>query len=173
MRDRHPQELLEGLRRAACLLWGHGRPRFAFKLFLLLAEETGDDTAQLSIGFFYDHGVGVRRNKATAMQWYRRAYRSGSAMAAINIGLVFRERGQPRAALRWFHRALAKGETEAALNIAQECVVRGRDTAAAPYLRMVVSAKKGDVCEASREEAAAMLRQIQSVSARPRAARRR
>lgn len=149
--------------------WGHGRERLAFRLFLALAEETEDDTAQLSTGFLYDHGIGVRRDPAQAMRWYRRAYRNGSTLAPMNLGLLHRDLGKRRAALQWFERALARGEREAALYIAQEHIELGRYAVATRYLRTVVTAKKNDVTEAGRAEAADLLEQIRSEAERHRA----
>lgn len=166
---RVPWKLMNRLLGAPYDAWGHGRERLAFRLFLVMAEETGDDTAQLSTGFLYDHGIGVRRDKAQAMRWYRQAYRNGSTLAPINLGLSYRELGRRRAALQWFERALARGEREAALHIAQEHIELGRYVVATRYLRMVVTAKKDDVTEAGRAEAADLLEQIRSESERHRA----
>lgn len=142
---------------------------FAFRLFLLIADEIGEETALSTTGYFYDNGIGVRRNKTKAMYWYKRAYRAGSGTAAINVGLMFRQRGEATTALRWFRRALVIGEHEAALNIAQIYAGNAKPRLAAGYLRFVLQAKH--VTESTREEASAMLNQLR-LGDRPTRARR-
>ncbi|MGH7118989.1 MAG: hypothetical protein ACREFP_08380 [Acetobacteraceae bacterium] len=59
-----------------------------------MAAKLGNPSAQLNLGYTYDVGIGVRRNRAAAIYWYRRAYRQGVGIAASNIGTIFRGRGQ-------------------------------------------------------------------------------
>jgi len=54
----------------------------------------------------YDTGVGIKRNRQTALYWYKRAYRRGCAAAAHNIGTVWRDDRNFKRALYWFGRAL-------------------------------------------------------------------
>lgn len=48
--------------------------RRALQLFLEAARN-GDKAALLNIGYFYDKGVGVKRDRTKALYWYKRAYR--------------------------------------------------------------------------------------------------
>lgn len=64
-----------------------GDQRTAFRLFMLGAK-LGDRSCQLNVGYRYDCGIGVHRNKKAAILWYMRAYRRGDASAANNIGTI-------------------------------------------------------------------------------------
>ncbi len=52
----------------------------AFKLSLPLAERGGAE-AQYNLGFMYEHGLGVSRDEAEAVTWYRKAAEQGHAAA--------------------------------------------------------------------------------------------
>ena len=68
-----------------------GNRRHAFRLFLAAAK-AGDVNAQSRVGYCYDVGQGVRSDRAAALYWYLRAYRRGDAVAAHNIGTIWRDR---------------------------------------------------------------------------------
>ena len=89
----------------------------AFRL-LLSGAKSGDISAQLNIGNFYSDGTGVKRNRARALYWYKRAYRRSDASAANNIGVLFRAEGQLTRALAWFERAVKLKDVDANLEIA-------------------------------------------------------
>src|SRR5207244_1618003 len=95
----------------ACAFWDRGKTKEALRLFLKGAKE-GDGSSQLNVGYFYDLGLGVRKNPDLALYWYRRAHRRGNSSAANNIGTIYRDRGQTRKALEWFNRALKKGNID-------------------------------------------------------------
>ena len=67
-----------------------GNVRLAFRL-MLAAAKLGEIGAQVNLGNMYDTGVGTKRNRQTALYWYKRAYRRGCAAAAHNIGTVWRD----------------------------------------------------------------------------------
>jgi TPR repeat protein len=69
--------------------WNRGNLRAAFRLFLKAAQG-GDRAAKLNVGYFYDKGLGTRRDLTAALYWYQRAYRAGDASAATNIGTIWR-----------------------------------------------------------------------------------
>lgn len=48
----------------------------AFRLFMQDAQDGGPDSLN-SIGFLYDHGRGVKKNRRLAIQWYRLAASKG------------------------------------------------------------------------------------------------
>src|SRR3954447_7703479 len=98
--------------------WNRRRFRSAFRL-LKLAVEKGDRSAQLNLGYFYDLGIGVRRNRELALRWYTRAYRRGDSGAANNIGTIYRDEKHTAKALKWFDRAVKLGDDDANLEIAK------------------------------------------------------
>jgi TPR repeat protein len=139
--------------------WDAGKLRGAFRL-MLSAAKLGDSAAMSNLGYFYDEGIGVKRNRAAAMQWYRKAYRRGDHAGASNIGLIYRMENKPRRALRWFEKAVALGDIDANLEIAQVYIKDlEQPQAAKPYLETVAAGKpRVDVTEASWEEARLLLK---------------
>jgi TPR repeat protein len=47
--------------------WENGDLKLAFRLFVSQAA-TGDSGAQLNLGYFYDLGLGTRKNREKAMR---------------------------------------------------------------------------------------------------------
>ncbi|WP_171160246.1 tetratricopeptide repeat protein [Usitatibacter palustris] len=132
--------------------------KLAFRLFRARAE-SGDKNAFLNLGYFYDVGLGVRKDQAEALRWYRRAARAGDSAAASNIGTVYREAGRHRLALEWFKRAASMNDGDAEVEIAKHYLEgmgvaphRGRAMAA---LRRAVAS--GSITDDGREEAQSLL----------------
>src|SRR5712692_4784933 len=98
--------------------WNRGNLRAAFRLFLKAAKG-GDQAAKLNVGYFYDRGLGVGRDLTAALYWYKRAYRSGDASAANNIGTIWRDKRNDKRALAWFQCAVRLGDHAANLEIAK------------------------------------------------------
>jgi hypothetical protein len=140
--------------------WVRGKLRSAFRLFLAAAK-LGDAGARVNIGYFYDVGLGVQRNRQTALNWYRKAYRAGMSVAATNIGIVYRDEGKPERAVDWFRRAIALGDPEPNLELAKIYLDKedGKRKAIA-CLKSVIRAKASAVTEAGREEAEELLKRI-------------
>jgi len=137
-------------------LWDRGNVRLAFSVFMDAAR-AGDIGAQHNIGYFYDRGIGTRRNRTKALYWYKRAYRHGYASAATNIGTVWRDSQQPRRALFWFQRAVQMGDDDANLEIAKHYLQSGRNPRQAiPFLEKVRRSAK--VSESSVDEAERLLK---------------
>jgi TPR repeat protein len=135
--------------------WDLKQLRSAFRLFLAAAK-LGDVTAQLNLGYFYDVGVGVSRNRNKAVAWYKQAYRQGHGSAASNLGTIFRDEGDDGEALKWFKRAIEHRDFEANLEIAKIYLRRENQAAkAVPYLKeLLLKARKGlNVSEAVAVEA--------------------
>ncbi len=86
----------------------HGRYRSAFRVFLR-AGQRGDTSVFGRLGYAYDVGQGVRKSRRKALYWYRRALAAGEAVAAHNIGTVYRDSGHSLRAAAWFRRAVALG----------------------------------------------------------------
>ena len=77
----------------------------------------GEPRAQYAIGLIYDKGKGVRQNKETAVNWYRKAAEGGLARAQYSMGMRY-ARGEGvtqnlREALMWFRVAQANGYAKA------------------------------------------------------------
>jgi len=98
-------------------MWHRGQLRNAFRLFLVAANAS-DKASQLNVGYFYDNGVGTKRNREEALRWYKRAYRRGDASAANNIGTIWRDEQKPKRALSWFQPAVKLGDDGSNLEIA-------------------------------------------------------
>jgi TPR repeat protein len=141
----------------ACVLWDKRRLKEAFRLFLSAAED-GDLGAQLNIGYFYDYGLGTKKDSDEALRWYRRAHRRGHSSATLNIGTVYRDRGDTKRALQWFERALARGNDGSALDIGKVHLAEGNLKVAAQYFERV--RKSQNVSEDTRNDASELLKQI-------------
>jgi uncharacterized protein len=138
--------------------------RSAFRLYLAGAK-SGDSGCQLNVGNLYDAGTGVRRNQAAALYWYKHAYRRGSASAASNIGVLWRNQEKPKRALDWFRKAVRLGNDEANLEIAQHYLRNERNSAKAiPHLENVC--KSNRVTQAGADKASRMLKKIRKQSKR-------
>lgn len=96
--------------------WDRGDLRRAFQLFLCAAE-SGDSPSQLNVGYFFDRGLHVKKDKTKAMHWYYQAYRQSDASAANNIATLHRECGSTGRMIWWFRRAVAMGDHDALLDL--------------------------------------------------------
>jgi TPR repeat protein len=99
-------------RNGRCLV----RRNAAYSVRLLQrAAAGGDPTAAGSLGYAYDVGKGIRRDKALALKWYRRAVRIGDIAAATNIATIYRDEGNLRLAHQWLLRAMNMEDGDAAV----------------------------------------------------------
>jgi TPR repeat protein len=99
--------------------WENGRKKQALSLFKEAAR-LGDASAQHNLGYFYDAGVGTKKNTRQALLWYRRAWRNGASTATcMNIAQLHAARGTARSAVTWWHKAIRRGDGDAALELAQ------------------------------------------------------
>jgi TPR repeat protein len=136
--------------------WDQGKLQSAFRLFLAAAK-AGDRAAQTNVGYFYDNGIGTRRNEVTALYWYRRAYRRGDASAAINIATIWRDKHKAQRALAWFRRAVRLGDDGGNLDIAKHYLQNQSDPRKAiGYLTKVC--RSDCVTAAEKEEATRLLK---------------
>jgi uncharacterized protein len=138
---------------------------------MLAAAKRGNDSrAMLNLGYFYDVGIGVKKNRTAAMNWYRKAYRHGDECAANNIGTVYRSEGKPKQALYWFAKAVEMGDVDANLEIARVYLEDLKAPGAAiPRLNRVLKARpRVDVTQSSREEAVLLLKGLKRESKRAR-----
>ncbi|WP_425537027.1 tetratricopeptide repeat protein, partial [Klebsiella pneumoniae] len=67
--------------------------------------EAGDAKAQLIVGLVYATGEGVKQNKQTAVEWYRKAADQGDAKAQFLLGVAYATgegvRQDNRTAVEW------------------------------------------------------------------------
>lgn len=140
--------------------WETGRPRSAYRLFLLGAR-AGDPGAEHNVGYFYDTGTGVRKNSARALLWYKRAFRHGYAAAAVNIGTMLRDEGRTRESLAWFRRAASSGDGDADLEIAKVYLRGGNRARARLHLGKV--RRSAVATGGSKEEAALLLKALRAL----------
>lgn len=92
------------------------RPRVAVRL-MTRAAKRGCKSVSANIGFAYDIGSGVRKNRQTALKWYRRAWRTGDSTAATNSATVHRDANNLRLAFKWYMKAAEKGRGDEALDL--------------------------------------------------------
>ena len=64
------------------------QPEAAFALMAAEAEK-GNANAMLTLGRFYEQGVGVARNYTKAMEWYEKAAKAGQAEGYYNLGVCY------------------------------------------------------------------------------------
>lgn len=88
----------------------------AFHIFMQDAKNGGTDSWN-SVGFLYDHGRGVKKNRRLAIQWYRLAAGKGYFVACFNLGLLYKNIGRKRLARFWFKKAYALGDDDAAYEL--------------------------------------------------------
>ena len=66
--------------------WDAGDKKRAFNLFLAAAKR-GEEDAYNSVGYFYDRGIGTKKNPDGAYAWYRRAAMRGNLAGCLNLGI--------------------------------------------------------------------------------------
>jgi TPR repeat protein len=99
-------------------LWDAGNNKRAFSLFAKAAERK-ESISYNTLGYFYDHGIGVKKNQEKALYWYKRAARVGDYVAQHNIGLCYLNIGNIERARFWLNRSVANGD-EAAMESLQK-----------------------------------------------------
>jgi TPR repeat protein len=137
----------------------HERARRAFEQGAAL----GDVWCLLRLAYMFDIGLGVAVDKPFAMRCYQRAWRRGhSEVAANNIAILYREAGKRREMFRWFLRAAELGDDGAQVDLAK-CYLAGigvRKSVPEALRRLAAAVSGANICEAEREEAAALLAQL-------------
>jgi len=106
--------VLEKLFNDANAAWDKDNLQRAFELFGKCAE-LGDPSCQSNLGYFYDEGLHIKKEKKLALYWYYKSYRSGNGGAANNIAILHRENGNANKMLWWFRRAVALRDGDALL----------------------------------------------------------
>lgn len=137
--------------------WDAGDLLGAFELFSMAAKG-GDASSQNTLGYFYDHGIGVDKSHERALSWYKRSARQGDICAISNIGVSYRDAGDLKRARVWFRKALSLGDMDAALELGKTFIqsdAQGSAGRAKRYLIKAASAR--EISDAAREEAVALL----------------
>lgn len=96
--------------------WDAGNKKRAFNLFLAAAK-SGEEDAYNSVGYFYDQGIGIKKNPEGAYMWYRRAAMRGNLAGCLNLGVWYRDAGNLRRSKFWFSKAYAQGDGSAAYEL--------------------------------------------------------
>jgi TPR repeat protein len=120
----------------------------------------GHEGCLTRLALMFDVGIGVEIDKPFAMRCYRRAWRRWrSETAANNIAVLYREAGNRIASFQWFKRAAEHGDGDALVELAK-CYLGGlgvRRSAKEAVTRLSAALISSNICEAGREEAAALL----------------
>jgi len=68
----------------------HARGDYAteYKLLVPLAK-AGDSNAEYNLGVLYMKGLGVAKDPARALRWYRKAAAGGNALAKFGLGVMY------------------------------------------------------------------------------------
>lgn len=118
--------------------WENNNLILAFELFSECAHQNHIDS-MLSLGYFYDEGIGTVANKKLAMYWYKKAYQRGNSAAASNIAILYREQQRFKHAFQWFQRSAKLDDGDAEVELAKLCIsgqgIRKSFNRATKYLR--------------------------------------
>jgi len=143
--------------------WDAGDEKRAFEL-MLAADRNGDKNAANSIGYFFDRGIGVKKDAESAYKWYRRAALRGDYLAYHNLGICFRNAGNFRRAKFWFEKAYALDAGSSAyelgktyFNLRSSNISRKR---ASQYLSEALASE--NITEYERDEAKKLLLELLS-----------
>lgn len=144
--------------------WDAGDKKRAFKLFLVAARN-GEEDAFNSIGYFFDHGIGVKKDPGSAYAWYRRAAMRGNLAGCLNLGVWYRDAGNLRRSKFWFEKAYTQGDGSAAhelgkIYLSQRSSISAKR--ARQYLAKAVASKY--IAEDERQEAKALLSKLKSAA---------
>src|SRR6266705_1429347 len=92
-----------------------------------VAEQTalanaGDPIAQLKLGVAYDAGIGIERDIAKAIMWYKKSAEQGNADAQNSLGSLYQSGDgvskDSKQAVYWFQKAAAQRHPDAQNSLA-------------------------------------------------------
>jgi TPR repeat protein len=94
-------------------------------------------------------------NRREALLWLKRAFDAGESLAASNIAVTYRERGNFKQAVHWFQKVVASGDDDARIQLGIHYYWgRGIRKNPAAAVRCFRKATKGkNICEAGRDDA--------------------
>ena len=120
------------------------------------AARGGDPSAMHNLGYYYDRGVGVRKDASRALFWYRAVWRKHHyESAANNIATIYRDRKDQRRAFVWYRKAADAGDGDALVEVAVR-YLRGKGVRKDPahgveLLRRAIRSSR--ITEAGRDDA--------------------
>jgi uncharacterized protein len=82
-----------------------------------LSAEQGNSTAQDQVGVLLSEGRGVPVDFERAIFWTKKAVAQNNAIAAHNLGTIYRDMGRHRTAFRWYKKAVAMGLTSSLVDV--------------------------------------------------------
>ncbi|CAK0764846.1 Sel1 repeat family protein [Gammaproteobacteria bacterium] len=135
----------------------------AFDLFIQ-AKNQGCYFALNSIGYFYDHGICVKKDQNAALTWYRRAARHNDSCAFSNIAIIYRDRGNFNRAKYWFLKAIHNGDADAAFELAKLYLAKNKNKSsmmAKHYLR--IASESSHIDSFDQQEALRLLSSLDDI----------
>lgn len=77
----------------------------------------GDSYAQILVGFYYQHGWGIQKDKQKAVEWYTLSAEQGYADAQYRLGLCYQRgdgiRQDFQKAVEWYQKAVKQNNSDA------------------------------------------------------------
>jgi TPR repeat protein len=123
--------------------------------WLRRAAEHGCAPAQCGLGVLLGDTEHVGRNPREALLWLERAFLAGVGIAASNIAITHRERGNFKKAVQWFRKSVTSGDGDALIQLGIHYYwgkgVLKNPIAAVRCFRKATKAK--NICEAGRDDA--------------------
>ncbi|MFF5217957.1 tetratricopeptide repeat protein [Micromonospora sp. NPDC000442] len=114
---------------------------------LAVSADDGDATAQRTLGYLVQHGIGTTQDDIRATALYRAAAEAGDALAAFNLGVLS---GGSDEAVHWLRQAAEAGVTEAYPPLGDQLSARDLDEEALRwYVRGAESGDKGSMFAAA------------------------
>lgn len=74
-----------------------------------LAAEAGYAAAQNSLGYCYEKGYGVEKDKKLALSWYLKSAENGNVTAMRNAGICYEDNNDFSAAEKWYNKSKESG----------------------------------------------------------------
>lgn len=73
-------------------------------------EQQRDPVVAYYLGYMFDRGYGVTKNKAESFHWYEVSSKQGFARAQFKLGMLYRNRRDAEHSTYWFARAAEQGD---------------------------------------------------------------
>lgn len=89
-----------------------GKYQFSYGIWKELAQ-AGHPDSQASLGWMYQTGKGVKKNRAISLKWYRKAAAQNHPIAQNNLGVLYEQgwgvKKNPKFAVRWYRESAEWG----------------------------------------------------------------
>ncbi|RYG57703.1 sel1 repeat family protein [bacterium] len=133
---------------------------------LLRGADAGDHNAQNALGLAYDSGYGVEADKAAAIRWFKKAWRTQQeSMYSNNLALTYAQIGQRRRAHYWWKLTFSLGEDAGHGLWFAKFLLQSKGPI--DYKRIIPLVEKAanaefhlEICENDQEEAQALLEKL-------------